>query len=115
MPVTQSQVGTLYDPKWSGIAWSQPGGPNTTVYPQQNNGPFTDYPVVGQVFAESGMGLWRGPCGHGWDCFLVQRDYDPSTGESVAVICCPLCSLILNLIEPYESWVDPLTHPILVG
>jgi hypothetical protein len=57
-------IGTLYNPRQSNIPWTQPGGPGTTVYPQEQiNVPFAAYPVVGQIWAEN-SGLWVAGCGH---------------------------------------------------
>lgn len=101
-------VGTLYIPNFNGIAWSQPGGPGTTVFPQQNTGPFwlqpnKTYPLLGPPFAEAGQSLWINPCGHGDDVSQVFRDYDCLTGSSAAVVVCSVCSYILRLIEPYQA------------
>ena len=108
-------LGTFYIKNYNGIAWTQPGGPNTVVYPQQDNGPFTAYPVPGQFFAESGQALWRGPCGHGWDSFQIWFDYDDSTHMSVAIVACPICSITLNYIEPASRAYDVMQFPIIVG
>lgn len=99
-------VGTLYRANYNGTAWSQPGGPGTTVYPQQNDGPFTNYPVPGQFIIEAGESLWRAACGHGFDYPVVFKDFDDATGLSAAVVACPLCSLITRLIEPYNQISD---------
>lgn len=96
-------IGTLYHKNYNGIAWSQPGGPNTTVFPQQNDGQFAGYPILGNIISEAGESLWHSPCGHGWDCMLVERDFDDSTHKSVAVYQCPICSLILQYVEPFED------------
>ena len=108
-------IGQLYIPNYHGIAWSQPGGTGTTVYPQQNDGPFTAYPVPGQFFAEAGESLWRSGCGHGWDAFHISRDYDPNTSSSAAVIYCPLCSYVVQILEPYDLVYSVTQYPIIVG
>lgn len=105
--------GTLYIPEFSGIAWSQPGGSNTQVFPAQANGPFTAYPVVGQMFSES-SGMWFFGCGHSVMMPMVFRDYDNMLGESVAVICCPMCSFIARYTSPYESIYNPLLFPVII-
>lgn len=69
-------IGTLYNPKQSGIAWSQPGGPGTTVYPQEQvNVPFTAYPVVGQLWAEN-SGVYVCGCGHWINEAMIFEDAD---------------------------------------
>lgn len=68
-------LGTQYNPKQSGIAWTQPGGPYTTVYPQEQiNVPFSAYPVPGQLFAEN-SGIWVAACGHWMDEPMIFFDY----------------------------------------
>jgi len=93
-------VGSLYQPRWNGIAWSQPGGVGTQVFPTQNVGNFQAYPVSGQMWAETG--LWTSPCLHWFDSFLIQRDFDEGTQMSVAIQMCPICSLIIRIYEPYD-------------
>ena len=107
-------IGSLYQPKWNGIAWSQPGGPSTTVYPQQNNGPFTAYPVPGQFFGESSQALWRAGCGHGFDEFLIFRDYDEGLQMSAALQCCSICTYIVREYNPFEIIFEVPQYSILV-
>ena len=113
-------VGTLYKSNFNGIAWSQPGGSGTTVFPQQNTGPFwlqpgKTYPVIGPNFAEAGQALWRAGCNHGFNTFQSFRDFDSATGKSAAVVCCPICSYIVQLLEPYELLDNYLQVPIVIG
>jgi len=108
-------IGALYYPNYHNIAWSQPGGTGTKVFPAQNDGPMTAYPVPGQFIIEAGEALWRAGCGHGFDEFQVFRDYDDVTMKSAAIQCCPICSYIVAILEPYEVIDDVLQHPILVG
>jgi hypothetical protein len=108
-------LGDFYIKNYNGVAWRLTAGPGTKVIPAQNDGPFLAYPVPGQFFAEVGEALWRGPCGHGWDSFHVFRDFDSATHKSVAVVCCPVCSVTLHYIEPYEEWTNVNSFPIIVG
>ena len=119
MSVSAAMIGQLYIPNYHGIAWSQPSGPGTKVLPAQADGPWTAFPVPGQFISEAGESLWRAGCGHGFDTFLIFRDYDSVTSSSAAVCVCPLCTYLIQLIEPYEdattsvlSWTQ---HPIIVG
>ena len=107
-------VGSLYIPNWNNIAWSQPGGVGTQVFPAQNDGPFLAYPVPGQYFSEAGEALWRSGCGHGWDSMQIFKDYDTVTEMSAAILCCPICTYLINVIEPYEEIENPITHWILI-
>lgn len=108
-------LGDFYVRNWNGIEWRLTGGPGTKVIPAQNDGPFLAYPTPGQFISEAGEALWRSPCGHGFDSFQVFRDFDSVTGKSVAVVCCPICTVTLHYIEPYEEWTNVNSYPILVG
>lgn len=106
--VNDWMVGLQYDPTWNNVAWSQPGGPSTIVFPQQENSPWLNYPVPGQWFVEL-TGLWVSGCGHWQDFPLIIEDFDCTTGKSVALVCCSLCSYLNYVIEPFSSAVysDP--------
>jgi hypothetical protein len=106
-------VGSLYIPNYQGIAWSQPGGVGTTVYPQQNTGSF-GYPENQILMQEPGQGLWVSPCGHWLDTWQVFRDYDTAAQSSAAIQTCPMCSYINRVYEPYEEIFDTVRFPILV-
>lgn len=112
-------VGSLYIPNYGGIHWTQPGGVGTTVFPQQNTGPFWNnpgksYPLIGPPFAEAGQALWISPCGHGFDTVQIFRDYDSNTSQSAAVVCCPICSFLIELLEPYSLLQNYLQVPIVI-
>lgn len=114
MPLANLFLGTLYDPTHNGVNWSQPGGPGTPVFPQQQVAtPFLAYPVVGQVWAEN-SGLWSVGCGHWVNLPEVIRAFDNESGESAALICCPMCSFIQSIIEPYQDALDATLNPILI-
>src|SRR5579872_948859 len=103
MSVSQASIGLQLYPNWNNIAWTQPGGKGTAVFPAQTNGPFTAYPVPGQVIDDLGQALWLFGCGHGVDVIRVFKDFDPTTGLSAACICCSVCSYIQYLVEPAED------------
>lgn len=114
MPLANLFVGSLYIQNYNGTAWSQPGGPGTTVYPQQQIGTnYAAYPVVGQIWAEN-SGLWVAGCGHWFDCVRVFHDYDNMLESSAAVICCPLCSFLIRLIEPYDQIYNVNDNMIII-
>jgi hypothetical protein len=106
-------IGTLYEQNHNNVPWTQPGGPGTVVFPQQQSGPFANYPVPGQFFIEQ-SGLWSVGCGHFVDYPWIFRDFDQCTGESVAVVACPMCSYIQYLIEPFELFDDPVQNAITI-
>lgn len=107
-------IGALYIPNWNGIAWSQPNGFGTTVYPQEQIGtPFAAYPVVGEIWAEN-SGLWVLGCGHWENAVIIFRDYDEMLGSSAALVCCALCTYIQRIIEPYEEFTNPMAFPVVI-
>lgn len=120
MPVSQASVGTLYNPTWNNIAWSQPGGKGTQVFPaQKRNSPFTAYPVPGQVIDEVGMSLWPvWGCGHGTDVARIFKDFDTDTQTQCAAVCCAVCSYVQYLISPYENTTSSIASwtqfPIII-
>jgi hypothetical protein len=119
MSVSQANVGQLYQQNYNGIHWTQPGGQGTTVYPQEAIGtPFTNYPVPGQIFSENAGALWVSGCGHWFDCVRLQQDYDATTGSSCCCVLCPICSYIINLIEPFEDAIIDVAmttkYPIVI-
>lgn len=106
-------VGSLYAPNFDGIAWSQPGGIGTIVFPQQNTGSF-GYPGNQILMQEKGQGLWTSGCQHWWNCMRVARDYNYCTQQSIAVYLCPVCTYVINIVTPYEAIEDPIQFPILI-
>lgn len=104
MWVSLPAVGTFFIPNYNGIPWTQPGGPNTTVYPKQANQPFLNYPVPGQFFSES-SGLFQVGCGHSVDYPKIFVDAGEVGGIQMAAVCCPLCSFIQYYI-PVSQYYD---------
>lgn len=114
MPLANLFVGSLYQRNYNGTAWSQPGGPGTTVFPQQQiNVPFAAYPVPGQVWMEN-SGLWNSPCGHWFNAPRIQMDHDDMLGQSAALVLCPLCSYIIRIIEPFSAIDDVISNPVII-
>lgn len=106
-------VGTLYENPFNGVNWSQPGGPGTPVFPQQQDGPFLNYPVPGQFFIEA-TGFFTVGCGHWVDYPRIFRDYDEMLDVSTGLVCCPMCSYIQYLIQPYELVYDVEQNPVII-
>ena len=112
----QFQVGQLYKGfLQNGLPfWSQPGGPGTQVFPalptqfpSQNMG----YPQV--VMAYPSLYVWG--CLHPTNTAEIFEVYDPYIGEQVALVCCPLCSYIQQIIVPYSAYSNYEDTPIVVG
>jgi hypothetical protein len=90
-------LGTLYfSPISAGVTvWTQPGGPGTLVFPQQQPGEM--------------IGLFSFGCGHWFNniCVVFEADTDQ---VQVAYLICPLCSYIQRAIKPgsdiYGSGID---------
>ena len=105
------QVGALYpNGGLNNIAWSQPGGPGTIVYPQQQIG--GAYESI-TPFNEA-TGMFRAGCGHAMNQALVQREYDYDNDISVALVTCPLCGYVQYSLSPFESALDTVYQPWLV-
>lgn len=95
--------------------YTQPGGPFTAVYPTQKNAsPFVDYPISG-LFVNEFLPWVPIACGHSIHQYEVIREFDYNTQLSCALIVCPICSFCQNVYEPYEEWLDPIQHAIIVG
>jgi hypothetical protein len=111
MPMNDWIPGTLYDPHWNNVHWTQPSGPYTKVLP------------VTQVQAQSNLlttepfseltGVFIFPCGHSVNMVQVFQDYDYINETSVALIACPTCSCISRVVEPYSAIQNPLTFAII--
>jgi hypothetical protein len=117
MSVSQANLGTLYLSPYNYIKWTQPGGPFTTVYPQEENSIYNppQNPIPpGQFFCEA-TGLWVAGCGHFYDCAHIFMDQDSDTSVLAAVGCCPLCSYIQFIISPYSDISDTNKYPILIS
>ena len=111
MPSNAWEIGALYPPDGLGnIKWSQPGGVGTMVYPQQQTS--TDYFSV-KPFSEL-SGMMACPCGHYINSPLVQREYDYTVNDSVALICCEMCGYVCWSISPFEAALSTVNIPQLV-
>ena len=96
--------------------WTQPGGIGTPVYPQA---PLV-YPQVNEGFPQQVMAYEAqlvGFCGHWFNVPEVFKEYDSSTGKQAAIVCCPVCSGILLIVEPYEDWSSSffMVYPVGLG
>ena len=113
MPANDWTIGVPYSFTWNSVPWSQPGGPNTTVYPKQVTGN-SDY-LSTKPYNEL-TGVFMFGCGHSADQCLVLQDYDYNVSDSVALVCCPLCSCVSRTITPYSQAVtnslqDAIIYP----
>lgn len=95
--------------------FTQPGGPGTQVLPTQQNGtPWVDFPVIGLVIQEY-QPWWAPGCGHAIKVLKCIREWDYETDQSVALICCEVCSYVQRTIEPFEEWLNPIQNAIIIA
>jgi len=107
--------GTLYIQNFNGIAWAQPGGPNTPVYPQQQIGVQYQFePTPGSIIWSENSGLWSFSCSHWAMEPMIFQDFDEMLGVSVAVITCPICTCVSRYQSPYSSIHDVFAYPIII-
>ena len=111
----QFSVGQLYlGFERNGLpVWSQPGGPGTQVFPalpQQFPTVNIGYPSVVMSYPA----LYYAGCLHPLNCWEIYSYYDPYEEEIMALVCCPMCSYIQQILPlaTYENYEDV---PILVG
>jgi hypothetical protein len=110
------QVGTLLQPFGDAIPgtlaspWSQPGGPGTTVFPQPYDSAAGQFepPLI-----SIGQYLWG--CGHITNLPWIFKAYDDDSEEEAALICCPVCSYIQMILEPYERYLNYIDTPIVIA
>jgi hypothetical protein len=95
------QLGTmLYGGLVNGLpVWTQPGGPGTLVFPQQE---------LGQQVA-----LFSFACGH-WSNHInvVVEQSDP--GVQSALLVCPLCSYVFRIMTPATLYLNNTENYILL-
>jgi hypothetical protein len=112
MAVNDWQLGTLYVKGGLPGYFTQPGGPNTVVYPKQVQAssdylsikPFTEY-TAQYLFG----------CEHAANEVMVFTDWDYDTNMSVALLCCPLCSFVQRTIEPASDAIGPSNAATLLN
>jgi hypothetical protein len=85
--------------------WSQPGGPGTIVYPQQQ---------IGEQ-----IGLWVEGCAHWFNSWDVRENaWNPPSFIFAyvvpsAFVLCPLCGYVQRIITPFDLIQDPVANPII--
>ena len=111
MPVNDWTVGTLYNPNFNYIRWTQPGGPYSKVLPVTevtgNSNLFTTKP-----FNEL-TGTYMQGCGHSVDQCSLQLDWDYANNVQVMLVLCPTCSYVNRVISPASLAYNPLTNAII--
>jgi len=110
MPMNDWVVGVQWDKKFNNIAWSQPGGPGTPVFPAQPTGNSDLFSVLP---FNSKTGTYIMGCNHSMDQVWLQRDWDYINNVAVGLILCPQCSYCSRVISPWEQAYNPLQQAIL--
>ena|SRR5882762_8908386 len=109
-------VGAMYQGGLvSGLPFfTQPGGVGTQVFPsQQNAQPWVEYPVIGEVINEY-QPWWPPGCLHSVKFWKIYKEFDYVTQLSCALICCPICTYVQRVVEPYDEILDPIAYAIIM-
>lgn len=104
--------GDIGPPGAGGYGYTQPGGPFTPVYPQQTSDPSSVIAPFSTKSVSQATGQLAFVCGHILNMCLVYKDFDYTTNKSCALICCPACTCISSVVEPYEDWLDTFSNPV---
>jgi hypothetical protein len=106
-------IGTFYiKPNGPNGYWTQPGGPGTTVFPQQVRANSDQLSI--EPYSEL-TGTYMGSCNHSFNQCAVYTDWDYDTSMSVALICCPICSVVFRTIEPASDALGPSNAATLLN
>lgn len=116
----QFSVGDLYlGPNRNGLpVWSQPV-PGGLVYPQLP----TNMPWFGEANSQPGdqfswlmsyPALYYFGCGHPLNCPEIYSYYDPYAEEVMALIVCPMCSYIQQIM-PLTQYENYILTPLVVA
>jgi hypothetical protein len=81
-------VGGLYpSPKGIGGIWSQPGGPGTPVYPQQQLNPTSVIPPFSTAPVSEYTGQFVAGCGHWMMEPAIQQAWSDAEQSYVKLVC----------------------------
>lgn len=115
-PPLLPNIGTLYplsgDVPLGNLppTWTQPGGQGTPVFPQPTDS------AAGQFEPPTTpTGMYTFGCLHVFNCPRIFKQFDPLKSRDAALICCPMCGYIQDIINPYELYDDYIQNPIIVA
>ena len=94
--------------------WTQPGGVGTLVYPQPQQYSPENY----QGYQQSQMSypaLYSAGCGHFFNCYSIQEVFQPSSGDQVALVLCPQCGYVQQVIDPFSSFENYEDTPLVIA
>jgi len=108
-PEMPFRVGALYNGGYQNgiLVYTQPGGVGSPVVPQPpavNPPPSWKNSNWLPAFPYCYQGLLTWGCKHLTNTCETYRVYDNYAKMSAALLCCPVCSYIGYIIEPYEDW-----------
>jgi len=109
------QIGTLLN---GGLVnglpfFTQPSGPGTLVFPQQPK----IFPAQFQGYVQWPMAypaMYYPGCGHAINLYEIFFQYNPSAGEVYAIIACPYCSFVQQVM-PETQYYNYLQTPLIVS
>lgn len=110
-------IGVMYEQGIvSGVPFfTQPDGPGTIVLPTQANAvPWDAYPIQGLILNEYSP-WWSPSCGHSIKFWKIFKEWDYDNNESVALVCCSICTFCQSTISPFEEWLNPIERAIIVS
>jgi hypothetical protein len=87
--------------------FTQPGGPGTPVSPQPpRTNPPSNWKNQGgiPVYPTAFVGLLSWGCGHWTNTAEIVTVDNPYDDCRAALVCCPCCSYIQEIIEPASDW-----------
>lgn len=94
--------------------FTQPGGPGTPVFPQAP----TIFPQQYQGYQQVPMSypsLYVAGCLHQFNCYEIFEVDSPNDGNQVALACCPICSYIQEIFDPYTNFSNYEITPIVIA
>jgi len=115
VPSNSWALGTMYrGGTFNGVpGFFTQSAPFQPVFPQLPQGaPWPEFPGPSQMVFSYGPWIGIG-CLHWVHEFNIIRDFDYTTGESVALLTCPVCSYIQRAVEPFEAILDPNLYAVI--
>ena len=93
--------------------WTQPI-PGGLVYPQpQELSPekYMGYQQMQMIYPA----YYSAGCGHFFNCYSIIEAFQPSSGHQVALVTCPQCSFIQEVIDPYSNFQSYIDTPLITA
>ena len=94
--------------------WSQPGGIGTPVLPAPQQYSPENYMGYQQNIM-SYPALYSAGCQHFFNCYEIFEVLSPNDDHQVALVVCPQCGYIQEILDPYENFTNYETTPIIIA